>query len=359
MPFTPTRRQGRTALVAALSGVLVAGAAGTAPALGAATGDPRADLVRTFAEQTRQGADATPLSSVKAPSKATTTKEPLTDARAEEDGTASARTAGASAASATSAASCTDLGILVTQTLDHSHVSWEPGSGATSFTVKRERLAGPVTTIASALPANRTSVEDAVHNPMGSVAYRLDAVIDGAALSCRTPESGWWSMSTDNGVGYPDVFFAGSDTVHEQDTYGPAFPAYGAAASRPAFSTTGRLVAAVEQVSGVWSITVRKASTGVLQWSVPSPAGTMLDEPAFSPDGQRIVVEALVLPDLETSAGLDTIPVNTTTHPLTPRPHPTPRQRPAVRPNRSAPTAPTWRRSCRTSWGMGLPTAPP
>lgn len=316
VPLTSTRRQARTALVAALSGALVAGAAGTAPALGAATSDPRADLLRTFAEQTRQGTgtDATPHASVAAPDEAATTKEPLTDTRAEDAGAAAARTA------ATSAASCTDLGILVTQTLDHSHVSWEPGSGATSFTVKRERLAGPVTTIASGLPADRTSFEDAVHNPMGSVAYRLDAVIDGSTLSCRSPETGWWSMGSDDGVGYPDVFFAGTDTVHEQDTYGPAFPAFTAAASRPAFSPTGRLVAAVEQVSGLWSITVRKASTGALQWSVPSPTGTMLDEPAFSPDGQRIVVEALGLPDLDTSAGLYTIPVNTTTHPLTPVP---------------------------------------
>ncbi|HET6969180.1 MAG TPA: hypothetical protein VFI44_12905, partial [Ornithinibacter sp.] len=321
MPLTPTHRQARVALVAALSGALVASAAGTAPALGAPTGDPRADLLRTFAEQTRQGTstDATPRSSV-ARDRRTATKEPLTDTRTEDAGAASARTATATATATGTATACSDLGILVTQTLDHSHVSWASGSGAASFTVRRERLAGPVTTIASNLPADRTSFEDAVHNPMGTVAYRLDAVIDGSTLSCRAPETGWWSMSSDNGVGYPDVFVAGTDTVHEQDTYGPAFPAFTAAASRPAFSPTGRLVAAVEQVSGTWSITVRKASTGALQWSVPSPSGTMLDEPAFSPDGQRIVVEALTLPALDASAGLYTIPVNTTTHPLTPVP---------------------------------------
>ena len=43
----------------------------------------------------------------------------------------------------------------------------------------------------------------------------------------------------------------------------------------------------------------------------------MLDEPSFSPDGQRIVMEALDLNDLNVSTGLYTVPVNTTTHPLT------------------------------------------
>ena len=67
------------------------------------------------------------------------------------------------------------------------------------------------------------------------------------------------------------MFFAGTDKVWEQDTFGPAAPAWTTAAARPAFSPTGRLVAAVEQVSGVWSVTVRQASNGVLQWSVPAP----------------------------------------------------------------------------------------
>ena len=47
-----------------------------------------------------------------------------------------------------------------------------------------------MTTLASGLPADRTSYEDAVHNPLGSVAYRLDAVVDGSTISCRTPSSG-------------------------------------------------------------------------------------------------------------------------------------------------------------------------
>ena len=312
MILMPSRARARSALAVAVAGVLVAGATGTPPALGAATTDARGDLLRSFAEQTRERthAEATPLASTDPDAARTASKEPRTDTRA-EDGEP------AGTLSRSAAATCTDLGILVTQTLNHSHVSWAAGSGATSFTVKRERFAGPVTTLASGLPADRTSYEDAVHNPLGSVAYRLDAVVDGTTISCRTPEFGWWTMSSDDGVGYPDVFFAGAAKVWEQDTYGPAFPAWDGAASRPAFSPTGRLVAAVEQVSGVWSITVRKASTGALQWSVPSPAGTMLDEPAFSPDGQRIVAEALTLPDLDASQGLYTVPVNTTTHPLT------------------------------------------
>ena len=312
MTHTPSRLRARSVLIATVAGALVAGIAGTAPsATGAPSSDGRADLLRAFAEQTRDGRSvATPKRTT---AKATTAGKDAVTAEGEAVAPSSARTLAAAAAD------CTSLEVGVTQTLDHGHVSWAPGSGATSFTVKRQRNGGPVATIASGLPGDATTFEDLTHNPLGQVAYTVDAVIGGATVSCRTPSdtTAWWSMSTPDGVGFPDVFFAGDGVVYEQDTYTSAFPSYTAAASRPAFSPAGRLVAAVEQVGGVWSVTVRVAATGVLQWSTPAPTGTMFDEPSFSPDGQRLVVEALTLADLSVSNGLYTIPVNTSTHPAT------------------------------------------
>lgn len=307
MTHLPPRPRVRSIVVAGLTGALVAGVAGTAPlASGAPAHDPRVALLRSFAEQARTDKAAAP-----APGDSTADKAPTSESREGALAPSGARSLAAASAD------CASLGVLVTQTLDHSHVSWEPGSGATAFTVKRQRPGGAVTTIASNLAPDRTSVEDTSHNPMGFAAYTVDAVVAGTTLSCRSPEDGgFWSMSSPDGTGFPDVFFAGDTQVYEQDTYNPAFPSYTAAASRPAFSPTGRLVAAIEDVDGVPSLTVRTASTGSLQWSVKSPTGSVLDEPAFSPDGQRIVVEALALPDLTGSNGLYTVAVNTTSHPL-------------------------------------------
>ncbi|HYN68143.1 MAG TPA: VCBS repeat-containing protein [Ornithinibacter sp.] len=314
MTLLPTTGRSRAVLVATVTGALVAGVVGTTPALGASTDDPRAEILSGFAQQTREGSSAaSPLAVQKdGPAVREQTKAPQSPSRTEGEVAASPQRAAAAAA----AADCAGLELLVTQTQDHGHVSWAALPGATSFTVLRERAGASATTIAT-LPGTSTSLEDTGQNTLGQVAYTVRATVDGSTLSCRTPEVDYWSMSTLDGVGYPDIFFAGTDQVWEQDTYGPAFPSYTAEAFRPAFSPNGRLVAAVEKVADVWTITVRKASTGVVQWSVASPSGTMLDEPAFSPDGQRIVAEALALPGLDVSNGLYTVPVNTTTHPLT------------------------------------------
>ncbi len=312
MTLIPSRARSRVALVAAVAGALVAGAAGTTPALGATADDPRAEILSSFAQQTRErSTTASPLATQEdAPAVREQTKAPQAQSRA--DGEVAAAPQRASAA-----ADCASLELLVTQTQDHSHVSWAAPPGATSFAVSRERAGASAKTLASALPGTTTSFEDTGQNTLGLVAYTVTATVDGSTISCRTPETDYLSMSTLDGVGYPDLFFAGDTQVWEQDTYGPAFASYNADASRPAFSPNGKLVAAVEKVADVWSITVRKASTGAVLWSVPSPSGTMLDEPSFSPDGQRIVAEALTLPDLDASNGLYTVPVNTTTHPLT------------------------------------------
>jgi len=311
MTLIPSRTRSRVALVAAVAGALVAGAACTAPAVGATPDDPRAELLSSFAKQARErsATAATLPPQQDAPAMKGQSKAPQPQSRVDGEAAAPQQRAAAT--------DCDALDLYVTQTQDHSHVSWASLPGASAFTVSRERPGPATATIASALPGSATSFEDAVQNTLGSVAYTVRATVDGSTFFCRSPESGYWSMSTDDGVGWPDLFFAGDTQVWEQDTYGPAFPSYTAGASRPAFSANGRLVAAVEQVSGVWSITVRKASTGALLWSVASPTGTMLDEPSFSPDGQRIVAEALTLPDLDASSGLYTFPVNTTTHPLT------------------------------------------
>lgn len=306
MSPSPSSVRARSVLVAAVAGALVAGVVGTAPAAsGAPATDGRAALLKAFAEQARTGrSTALPRdvgASVASPS-------PDDRARALAGATETAPLA------TSSAADCAALDVEVTQTLERGWVSW--AAGATNVTVKRQRPGGALTTLASGVTSS--GVRDAGHNPMGFAAYTVSASLNGSTLTCRSPEgNSYWSMSSDDGTGQSDVFFAGDKTVYGQDMSGPAFPLYAAAAYRPAFSPTGRLVAAVEQVGGVWSVTVRRTSDGALQWSAPSPAGTMLDEPSFSPDGQRIVVEALTLPGLDTSNGLYTVPVNGSTHTLT------------------------------------------
>jgi hypothetical protein len=317
MTMTPSRGGHRTILVTAVAGALVVGTAGTVPAVGARAHDPRPGLLRSFATQTLDRTDPPGAThAAKGASASPSAKRAQPVARSTD---AAPAAPAPSSRSLAATVDCAGLQIAVTQTANHTHLTWEPVAGATAFTVKRGRPGASAVTLAAGLPGTTTSYDDLVHNPLGQVAYRVEAVVAGTTTSCRTPETPdyFWTMNTVDGVGYPDVVFAGTDKVWEQDTFGPAAPAWSQAASRPAFSPTGRLVAAVEQVSGVWSITVRKASNGALQWSVPSPSGAMLDEPSFSPDGQRIVVEALDLADLTVSTGLYTMPVNTTTHPLT------------------------------------------
>jgi FG-GAP-like repeat/WD40-like Beta Propeller Repeat len=317
MSQTPSRLRARSVLVAAVAGALVAGVVGTAPvASGAPASDGRAALLKSFAVQARTGkATATPRdvdAGLASPSADGKTLAPSNGPDAKARTLADAAQAAPLATS--SAADCAALDVEVTQTLEQGWVSW--AAGATDVTVKRQRPGGVVTTLASGVTS--AGVRDTGHNPLGFAAYTVSATLDGSALTCRSPEGdSYWSMSSEDGTGQSDVFFAGDKTVYGQDMLGPAFPLYTATAYRPAFSPTGRLVAAVEQVNGVWSITVRKTSNGALQWSVPSPADTMLDEPSFSPDGQRIVVEALALPALDTSSGLYTVPVNGSAHLLT------------------------------------------
>ena len=64
---------------------------------------------------------------------------------------------------------CDALDLTVTQTQDHSHVSWASLPGAAAFTVTRERPGATAATIASALPGSTTSFEDTVQNTLGQV----------------------------------------------------------------------------------------------------------------------------------------------------------------------------------------------
>ncbi len=311
MATTTTRSRARLALVATLAGGLVAGAAGTTPALGAPTSsvtDPRPELLRAFAAASTSGSDptATPLGGDRAKAVEVADKTPLTIAPGER-GPAATTAPRRSAAAATG--DCASLNASVVQTLDRTHVIWDTVPGATSFSVSRQRYGGSARTLRSGLTGDTTSFLDAGHDPMGSAAWYVNATVGTSTFSCRTPESGWWSMSTPDGTGWPDVFFAGDDQVFEQDVFGPAFPAWDASLTRPSFSPNGHQLAAVETIGGVPSISVRVSATGQLLWSVPFPAGTVLDEPAFAPDGQKIVVEALNPTDLSTSTGLYTIPV--------------------------------------------------
>ncbi len=308
--MTTTQGRARLVLVAALGAALVAGAAGTTPALGAPAAapakDPRPGLLRAFATDPGAGSATTPLGADRAGPAEGGAKAPLT-AVSGVRGTAPSTAPRRSAAAAT--ADCASLNASVVQTLDRTHVVWDTVPGATAFSVSRQRYGGSTRTLRSGLPGDTTSYLDAGHDPMGSAAWYVNATVGGSTFSCRTPESGWWTMSTPEGTGWPDVFFAGGTAVYEQDTFGPAFPAWQGSLSRPAFSPTGRQVVAVEDVGGTSSITYRVAETGKLLWSVASPSGMVLDEPAVSPDGQTIVVEGVDANDAGVSRGLYTIAV--------------------------------------------------
>ena len=308
--MTTTSGRARLVLVAALAGTLVAGAAGTAPALGAPAAtpakDPRPGLLRAFAAAPAGGSTTTPLGAERARPAAGAGKTPRVIGSGDRG---AAPTTATRRSTAAAPGDCASLNASVVQTLDRTHVVWDTVPGATSFSVSRQRYGGSALTLRSGLPAETTSFLDSGHNPLGSAAWYVNATVGGATISCRTPESGWWTMSSPDGTGWPDVFFAGDTAMYEQDTFGPAFSAWKGSLSRPSFSPTGRQVVAVEDVGGTSSITYRVAETGKLLWSVASPSGLVLDEPAVSPDGQKVVVEAVDANDASVSRGLYSIAV--------------------------------------------------
>ena len=53
---------------------------------------------------------------------------------------------------------------------------------------------------------------------------------------------------------------------------------------------TKTLVAGIEPSGGTTKLTVRVVRTGAVVFSVASPSGVALDEPAFSPDGRLLAV---------------------------------------------------------------------
>lgn len=312
MTRTTMRGRSRTALIAAVTGALVAGAIGTTPALGApaeaaaSAEDPRAALLRSF-----------PVTSEAAPARSTLRTDRATPAKAtpkpavvpsESGRSASAAPQGAAAVSP----ECDALAPYIVQSLDRNHVIWNPLAGATGYSVQRERFGSTARrTIASGLGASADTALDATHNPTGSAAWWVTATVGGSTVSCRTPEdpTQYWSMSTLDGDGSPDVVFAGTSAVYEQEPHVPAFKAWNGTMARPAFSANGRLVAGIEPSGGTTKLTVRVVRTGAVVFSVASPSGVALDEPAFSPDGQTIVAGGVDPTEPSVSKGLYTIPV--------------------------------------------------
>ncbi|MGG5257965.1 FG-GAP-like repeat-containing protein [Phycicoccus avicenniae] len=302
MTTTSARGRARVLLAAAVAGTLVAGAVSTTPAVGAARpADPRADLVRALAAD-----DASTGGRVLGAAHASAAPGARKASRTLEAPGA----AGVAPSTPSVAATCDAMKVGVTQTLDRTYVVWNPVDNATSISVSRQRFGGSARTIGSALPGGTTSFRDTGQNPMGSAAWFVTATVGSAKVTCRTPsDGGWWSMSSVDGTGYPDLFFAGNSAVYEQDEFGFAFKAWDGAMARPTFSADGRLVAGLEGTGAGTQLTVRVARTGAVLWRVASPAGTALDEPAFSPDGQRIVAGAVDPTDASVSKGLYTIPV--------------------------------------------------
>jgi hypothetical protein len=306
------RGRSRTALITAVAGALVAGALGTTPALGApaptasSAKDPRAELLRSFAVTSATAPAAGTLRSNPATPARATSKQPVVPA---ESGRA---TAAPRRAAAAASPECDALAPFIVQSLDRNHVIWNPLAGATGYSVQRERFGSTARrTIASGLGASADNALDATHNPTGSAAWWVTATVGGSTVSCRTPEdpTQYWSMTTLDGEGSPDVLFAGTSAVYEQESHVPAFKAWNGTMARPAFSATGRLVAGIEPSGATTKLTVRNVRTGAVVFSVASPSGVALDEPAFSPDGQTIVAGGVDPTDASVSKGLYTIPV--------------------------------------------------
>ena len=168
--MTLNSSRGRIALVATVVGALVAGAAGTAPAVGAPARDPRPDALATFAKQTLHGTGSALVHAAEDPSAASATKEPLSISPVGGLPCSSPHVAGRHVARGRP-------GLLQPR----SHRDADPGPQSPHLGTRcgRDVLHGQRAS-ASEVPsppsrrrwrAPAPSYDDRVHNPMGTVAY--------------------------------------------------------------------------------------------------------------------------------------------------------------------------------------------
>ena len=186
---------------------------------------------------------------------------------------------------------CDAVDVQATPSHDHVWLHWN-ASGATTFTVVRQRLDGAATYLAT---TGSTSFRDLTVNPDGFVTYRVAGSGGGVQFSCPLP--GFVTMSTDDGKGVPDAVYGGASAdgtgtgaLMEQDGSSFAMPT-GLNGSDPAYSPDGRRVAAVVlDAGGAWTLTVvdqHRPSLGALA-TLAMTDGTVAYDTAWSPDGTQI-----------------------------------------------------------------------
>lgn len=187
------------------------------------------------------------------------------------------------------APTCTQLQAGVTPTNDRVWVHWA-NVGLPSYTILRQRDAGAWTQVHVA-QAGETSFLDLGVNPRAWFSYR----ITGNGVDC--PLTGI-SMASDDEWGVPDAAWGASGTgqgsgpLAMQDISSEAMPS-SQTGWDPAFSPDGRRVIVVNSPDGVsWTLDIlrvnsRSGDPRILR--VTMPAGWIGAMPAWSPDGRSIV----------------------------------------------------------------------
>lgn len=187
------------------------------------------------------------------------------------------------------APTCAQLALDVTPTNDRVWVHWT-AVGLPSYTILRMRDGGAWTQLHVA-GAGETSFLDLGVNPRSWFSYR----ITGTGLSCDLTDI---SMATPNDWGYQDAVWGasgsapGSGPLAMQDIFSAAMPS-GQTGWDPAFSPDGRRVVVANSADGAtWTMDILRVNPQsgdprILRVTIPT--GWVGAEPAWSPDGRSIV----------------------------------------------------------------------
>jgi hypothetical protein len=296
LPSTTTRRLGLTTGVAVLAASVLAGAGAAATAAPASAtrgtdADVKTRAVDALASTGRRADHSGVLAPSAASLRATRATKPV--------GTQVDRSAPQTVAA--DATDCTTLALAVTPTRDHNVVHWS-STGAGSYTVWRQRYDGAWRTIGSTAG---TSFVDRV-NTDAFVTYRVVT----ATMTC---DLGHWESMTnddvdvdDDGYGWADAVYGGASTdgvgtgtLMEQDLYSQAVPT-GGSGTEPAFTPDGRrVVVTVQGADSAWSLQVRDPAhpeQGTVS-TLAVPTGFLATESAWSPDSRSIAYTRYAVDD--------------------------------------------------------------
>ncbi|HEV7147159.1 MAG TPA: FG-GAP-like repeat-containing protein [Pedococcus sp.] len=315
--FLHTRRRATVAATATLALGVALGAGSTAQAASRATGSPVNlktgavnDMIASAAKRALGGpatgqlaVSAAAVSAAHRPGRAdrptagipgvtrTTPLAPMTSTTLAKP-QASTTSAGGSASRTpltTTAPTCTQLAGDVTPTNDRVWVHWAD-VGLPSYTILRMREGGAWTQIHVA-QAGETSYLDLGVNPRSWFSYR----ITGNGVDCALNGI---SMATSDDWGYPDAVWGasssgqGSGSLAMQDVFSQAMPSTQTGMD-PAFSPDGRRMIVANSPDGVsWTMDILRVNPQsgdqrILR--VAMPAGSAGAEPAWSPDGRSVV----------------------------------------------------------------------